>query len=58
MQENSTALGGIVMSERKCTHIKVLEPEIVKMRAAGVCKRAIAGHFGLDTEQAKELLKG
>ena len=45
------------MSQRKYTHIKVLEPEIVKMREAGMCKRAIAEHFGLDTEQVKELLK-
>lgn len=45
------------MSQRKYTHIKVLEPEIVKMREAGMCKRAIAEHFGLETEQVKELLK-
>lgn len=45
------------MSRRKYTHIKVLEPEIVKMRETGICKRAIAEHFGLETEQVKELLK-
>lgn len=45
------------MSQRKYTHIKVLEPEIVKIREAGMCKRAIAEHFGLETEQVKELLK-
>ena len=45
------------MTQRKYTHIKVLEPEIVKMREAGMCKRAIAEHFGLNTEQVKELLK-
>lgn len=45
------------MSQRKYTHIKVLEPEIVKMREAGMSKRAIAEHFGLETEQVKELLK-
>ena len=45
------------MTQRKYTHIKVLEPEIVKMREAGMCKRTIAEHFGLDTEQIKGLLK-
>ena len=45
------------MSQRKYTYIKVLEPEIVKMREAGMCKRAIAEHFGLEIEQVKELLK-
>ena len=45
------------MSRRKYTHIKVLEPEIVKMRETGICKRAIAEHFGLEIEQVKELLK-
>ena len=45
------------MSQRKYTHIKVLEPEIVKMREAGMCKRAIAERFGLEIEQVKELLK-
>lgn len=45
------------MSQRKYTHVKVLEPEIVKMREAGKSKREIADYFGLTTEQIKELLK-
>ena len=45
------------MSRRKYTHIKVLEPEIVKMRETGICKRAIAEHIGMEIEQVKELLK-
>lgn len=45
------------MSQRKYTHVKVLEPEIVKMREAGKSKREIADYFGLTTEQVKELLK-
>ena len=45
------------MSQRKYTHVKVLEPEIVKMCEDGMSKRAIAMHFGLEAEQVKELLK-
>lgn len=45
------------MSQRKYTHIKVLEPEIVEMKESGKTKREIAEHFGLTTEQVKELLK-
>ena len=45
------------MSHRKYTHVKVLEPEIVEMKESGKTKREIAEHFGLTTEQVKELLK-
>ena len=45
------------MSQRKYTHIKVLEPEIVEMKDSGKTKREIAEHFGLTNEQVKELLK-
>ena len=45
------------MSKRKDTHVKVLEPEIVQMKASGKRKREIAEHFGLTIEQVKELLK-
>ena len=45
------------MSTRKYAHVKVLEPEIVEMKKSGKTKREIAEHFGLRTEQVKELLK-
>ena len=45
------------MSQRKYTHIKVLEPEIVEMKDSGKTKREIAEHVGLTIEQVKELLK-
>ena len=45
------------MSQRKYTHLKNLESEIIKMREEGMCKREIAEHFNLTTEQVKELLK-
>ena len=45
------------MSQRKYAHLKALEPEIIKMREEGMCKREIAEHFNLTTEQVKELLK-
>ena len=45
------------MSQRKYTHIKILEPEIVEMKESGKTKREIAEYFGLTTEQVKELLK-
>ena len=45
------------MSHRKYMHIKILEQEIVAMKDAGTTKREIAEHFGLTTEQVKELLK-
>ena len=45
------------MSQKKYAHLKTLEPEIVKMREEGMCKREIAEHFNLTTEQVKELLK-
>lgn len=45
------------MSQRKYTHIKVLEPEIVEMKDSGKTKHEIAEHFGLTIEQVKELLK-
>ena len=45
------------MSKGNYTHIIFLEPEIVAMRASGKTKREIAEHYGLKTEQVKELLK-
>ena len=45
------------MSQRKYTHIKTVEPEIVAMNESGKTKREIAEHFGLRIEQVKELLK-
>ena len=45
------------MGKRKWTDMQAIEPEIIKMRETGICKRAIAEHFGLETEQVKELLK-
>ena len=45
------------MSKRNYTHVKILEPEIVEMRESGKTKREIAEHFGMTTEQVKELLK-
>ena len=45
------------MSQRKYVHLKALEAEIIKMREEGMCKREIAEHFNLTTEQVKELLK-
>ena len=45
------------MSQRKYMHIKILEQEIIAMKDAGTTKREIAEHFGLTTEQVKELLK-
>ena len=45
------------MSRRKYTRLKNLEPEIMKMREEGMCKREIAEYFNLTTEQVKELLK-
>jgi len=45
------------MSKGNYPHIIFLEPEIVAMRASGKTKREIAEHYGLKTEQVKELLK-
>ena len=45
------------MSQRKYTRLKNLEPAIIKMREEGMCKREIAEHFNLTTEQVKGLLK-
>ena len=45
------------MPQKKYAHLKALEPEIIKMREEGMCKREIAEHFNLTTEQVKELLK-
>ena len=45
------------MSKGNYTHIIFLEPEIVAMRVSGKTKREIAEHYGLKTEQVKELLK-
>ena len=45
------------MSKRNYTHIKFLEPEILAMKSSGKTKGEIAEHYGLKTEQVKELLK-
>ena len=45
------------MSKGNYTHIKFLEPEILAMKSSGKTKREIAEHYGLKTEQVKELLK-
>ena len=45
------------MSKENYTHIKFLESEILAMKASGKTKREIAEHYGLKTEQVKELLK-
>ena len=45
------------MPKGSYTHVKVLESEILAMKASGKTKREIAEHFGLKTEQVKELLK-
>ena len=45
------------MPQGRYTHLKVLEPEIIKMREEGLSKREIAEHFSLTKEQVKELLK-
>ena len=45
------------MPKGSYTHIKVLESEILAMKASGKTKREIAEHYGLKTEQVKELLK-
>ena len=45
------------MSKGNYTHIQFLETEIVAMKASGKTKREIAEHYGLKTEQVKELLK-
>ena len=45
------------MSKGNYTHIKFLESEILAMKASGKTKREIAEHYGLKTEQVKELLK-
>ena len=45
------------MSKGNYTHIKFLESEILAMKASGRTKREIAEHYGLKTEQVKELLK-
>ena len=45
------------MSKGNYTHIKYLETEILSMKESGKTKREIAEHYGLKTEQVKELLK-
>lgn len=45
------------MSQRKYTHVKAIEAEIIKMKEAGRTKREIAEHYGLTTEQVKGLLQ-
>ena len=45
------------MSQKKYTHIKYLETEILEMKEMGQTKREIAEHYGLKVEQVKELLK-
>lgn len=38
---------------RKYTKIKVLEPEVLRMKAGGKTNREIAEHFGLTHEQIR-----
>ena len=45
------------MSKGNYTHIKFLETEILSRKESGKTKREIAEHYGLKTEQVKELLK-
>lgn len=45
------------MEKRNDTQLKILEPEMVKMKMEGKTKREIAEHFGVTTEQVKDLLK-
>ena len=45
------------MSKGNYTHIRHLEPEILAMKESGKTKREIAEHYGLKTEQIKEVLK-
>lgn len=45
------------MSRGKYTHIKVMEEEILELKAAGKTKREIAEHLGLKQEQIKGFLK-
>ena len=42
---------------RKYTKIKVLEPEIIAMRAAGKTRREIAESLGLEKSQIKDWVK-
>ena len=42
---------------RSYTKLKAIEEEVVRMRVAGKTNREVAEHFGLETEQIKELLK-
>ena len=45
------------MSKRKYCHIKVLEPQIVAMREAGMTRQQIADELGLTKEQIKNWVK-
>lgn len=39
------------MAKRKYTHIKIIEPKLIAMRAAGKTNREIAEFFGLEIRQ-------
>ena len=45
------------MPKRKYSHIKVLEPQIVAMREAGMTRQEIADELGLTKEQIKGWVK-
>ena len=45
------------MYAKKLHKVKLLEEEIVRMRNDGKMSREVAEHYGLGTEQIKELLK-
>ena len=45
------------MPKRKYSHIKILEPQIVAMREAGMTRREIADRLGLTKEQIKNWVR-
>lgn len=51
-----TTTGGNCM-KRQYTHIKILEPEIIKMREAGKTRQEIADAMGLSKEQIKNWVR-
>lgn len=42
---------------KKYTKLKVLEPEVFRMKEEGKTNREIAEHFGLKREQIRDLIK-
>lgn len=50
-----TTMGGFLMS-RKYTRIQVLEANIYRMKEEGKTNREIAGEFGLELKQIKNLI--